>query len=222
MSNPFDGPNDYSGSEWSRPRDAEWQSANAQWNAPGNQHNVNPAPMMAPPPPQQPQYEQYQQYGSGKRSSAGAIVAGILGGLLVLGLIVVGGIFALRSVDSSWFGGGSSVATVMETVTEHAPAEGEVAEKEEAATSKMKEPTPTTSKAKDVSLSDVTVSGPTSMPFAYQVQSDVIAYYNSHGKIPSYVDSYSSVTGETYRMTCTQYQTYVHCYGGNNANVYLR
>lgn len=69
---------------------------------------------------------------------------------------------------------------------------------------------------------NVYTSGPTSTAFAHEVarqwRNDYGSSYTGNGS----VRAYSSVTGSTYTMNCTNYQTYVHCQGGNNANVYIR
>lgn len=69
---------------------------------------------------------------------------------------------------------------------------------------------------------NVYTSGPTSSSFAHEVARQ---WRNDYGSIytgDAAVRAYSPVTGSTYTMNCINYQTYVHCQGGNDANVYLQ
>ncbi len=64
-------------------------------------------------------------------------------------------------------------------------------------------------------------SGPTSDSFALQVGSDFQQHYNRTGSTSASLTVYSSVTGRYYNMNCQDRGSYVHCTGGNNANVYI-
>lgn len=143
----------------------------------------------------------------------------VLGAFILVGAVVAAVVLGGRMVwgPSSDPAGDGDVSTVVETVT--AEPDSQSARPDEAEL-----PTATDSRPRTVpskSLTSVSVSGPTSWAFAYQVQADVLAYYDSHGTIPAAVESYSPTTGRTYRMTCDEYTTYVHCHGGNDAHVYL-
>lgn len=69
---------------------------------------------------------------------------------------------------------------------------------------------------------NVYTSGPTSNAFAHEVARQWRSDYGSSHTGDGSVRAYSPVTGSTYTMNCTNYQTYVHCQGGNNANVYIQ
>lgn len=64
-------------------------------------------------------------------------------------------------------------------------------------------------------------SGPTSDSFALQVGADFLSNYYATGSTSTSMSVYSSVTGYSYYMTCIDRGSYVHCTGGNNANVYI-
>ena len=64
-------------------------------------------------------------------------------------------------------------------------------------------------------------SGPTSDSFALQVGADFLSNYHATGSTSTSMMVYSSFTGYSYYMTCTDRGSYVHCTGGNNANVYI-
>lgn len=64
-------------------------------------------------------------------------------------------------------------------------------------------------------------SGPTSDSFALQVGADFLSNYYSTGSTSTSMSVYSTVTGYSYYMTCIDRGSYVHCTGGNNANVYI-
>ena len=64
-------------------------------------------------------------------------------------------------------------------------------------------------------------SGPTSDTFAYSVAESFLSNYYATGNTSASLTVYSAVTGQNYYMTCTDRGSYVHCTGGNNANVYI-
>lgn len=64
-------------------------------------------------------------------------------------------------------------------------------------------------------------SGPTSDGFALSVRDAFVDAYLSNHRTSQTVTAYSSTTYQSYSMTCTDAGSYVHCAGGNNANVYI-
>ncbi len=70
-------------------------------------------------------------------------------------------------------------------------------------------------------LDNVWKSGPTSDVFAMAVAKAFSDEYRSTKNTSPTLQVYSAVTGQTYQMTCSDNGQYVHCTGGNNANVYI-
>ena len=72
-------------------------------------------------------------------------------------------------------------------------------------------------------LNSVWKSGPTSDSFALAVRDAYVdAYLNGdEDDFNHVVEAYSDVTGTSYTMTCRDNGQYVHCTGGNDANVYI-
>ncbi|MFC6317247.1 flagellar basal body-associated FliL family protein [Corynebacterium gerontici] len=70
-------------------------------------------------------------------------------------------------------------------------------------------------------LDNVWKSGPTSDSFALAVAKDFSDQYRTNGNTSPTLNVYSPVTGQTYQMSCSDNGQYVHCTGGNNANVYI-
>lgn len=64
-------------------------------------------------------------------------------------------------------------------------------------------------------------SGPTSDSFARAVRSTFVQNYTRTGATNATLEVHSSVTGRNYTMHCSDESSYVHCSGGDNANVYL-
>lgn len=61
----------------------------------------------------------------------------------------------------------------------------------------------------------------TSDDFAQAVRDAFVEAYLDDRETDQTLDVRSPVTGDSYRMTCTDEGSYVHCAGGNNANVYI-
>lgn len=71
-------------------------------------------------------------------------------------------------------------------------------------------------------FNSVYLSGPTSESFAQAVRDAYVrAYLDDNETDQDLDDVYSPVTGEHYSVTCRDQGSYVHCTGGNNANVYI-
>lgn len=70
-------------------------------------------------------------------------------------------------------------------------------------------------------LNAVWKSGPTSDDFALAVRDAFVEAYLGDRSFDQEVDVYSSVTGQSYTMRCSDNGEYVHCRGGNDANVYI-
>lgn len=64
-------------------------------------------------------------------------------------------------------------------------------------------------------------SGATSDDFAQVVHRQWLAEYRESGQANSTIQAYSPTTGKNYTMTCRDAGEYVHCTGGDNANVYI-
>ncbi|MBC3184997.1 hypothetical protein H7347_00080 [Corynebacterium sp. zg-331] len=67
----------------------------------------------------------------------------------------------------------------------------------------------------------VWASGATSEDFAQVVHRQWLSEYQQTGRLTATVRAYSPTTGKTYTMNCRDAGEYVHCTGGNNANVYI-
>ncbi|MDN5684074.1 hypothetical protein [Corynebacterium glyciniphilum] len=61
----------------------------------------------------------------------------------------------------------------------------------------------------------------TSDEFAEAVRNAFVDAYLDNRETDQTIDVRSPVTGDNYQMTCTDEGSYVHCAGGNNANVYI-
>ena len=61
----------------------------------------------------------------------------------------------------------------------------------------------------------------TSDEFAEAVRNAFVEAYLDNRETDQTIDVRSPVTGDSYQMTCTDEGSYVHCTGGNNANVYI-
>ncbi|WP_312976768.1 hypothetical protein [Corynebacterium sp.] len=61
----------------------------------------------------------------------------------------------------------------------------------------------------------------TSDEFAEAVRNAFVDAYLDNRETDQTIDVRSPVTGDSYQMTCTDEGSYVHCAGGNNANVYI-
>lgn len=61
----------------------------------------------------------------------------------------------------------------------------------------------------------------TSDEFAEAVRDAFVEAYLDNGQTDQSLDVASPVTDESYRMDCTDEGSYVHCSGGNDANVYI-
>lgn len=72
-------------------------------------------------------------------------------------------------------------------------------------------------------LNSVWKSGPTSDSFALAVRDAYVDAYldGDEDEFNHVVEAYSDVTGTSYTMSCRDNGEYVHCTGGNDANVYI-
>ncbi|WIM68406.1 hypothetical protein QP027_03135 [Corynebacterium breve] len=70
-------------------------------------------------------------------------------------------------------------------------------------------------------LNVYTGSSVTSAPFAESVGQAFREHEANTGETNGTISAYSSVTGRSYQMTCTDNGSYVTCRGGNNAVVYI-
>ncbi|MCH6196942.1 hypothetical protein MHT86_05455 [Corynebacterium mastitidis] len=71
------------------------------------------------------------------------------------------------------------------------------------------------------SFSQVWSSGATSDDFAQVVRQEWWKAYQETGQTDQTVRAYSPATQRSYEMTCRDTGEYIHCTGGNNANVYI-
>lgn len=195
--------------------------------------NQGQPPAQHFPQPQQPPYQQGPQYqgmpGPGKSGSTMKLVLIILAAVLVLAAIVGTSFWFFGSRGSS----GSSGAPVQVTVTtvvppESIPAPGPAP----SGGSRPANPSlPGGAVAANSSARNgnpggnfnnaYTGSSVTSQPFANSVRDVFALNYVNTGQTSAVLNVYSSVTGQTYTMNCTDNSQYVTCTGGNNAVVYI-
>ncbi|MEJ4100738.1 hypothetical protein V5S96_10280 [Corynebacterium mastitidis] len=71
------------------------------------------------------------------------------------------------------------------------------------------------------SFQQVWSSGATSDDFAQVVRQEWWKAYQETGQTDQTVRAYSPATQRSYEMTCRDTGEYIHCTGGNNANVYI-
>lgn len=64
-------------------------------------------------------------------------------------------------------------------------------------------------------------SGPTTDAFAIAVRDSYVDAYLDNRKTDQVISAYSSTTYLEYTMTCVDKGSYIHCTGGNDANVYI-
>ena len=64
-------------------------------------------------------------------------------------------------------------------------------------------------------------TGVTSCPFAQAVRDSFVEHFLDTGNTSGTITAYSTVTGRSYTMTCTDDGDYVTCRGGNNAVVHI-
>lgn len=162
--------------------------------------------------------------GSSSNKKVLLIIAAILVGIALLAALAF---FGIRSMLSS--GEDDTVIvyeTVTPTMTEEAP---ETTERPTSTTTTGRTSNPNlpaglvpVSTGRDNGhYANVYKSGPTSDSFAISVANDFNAARGSKERGITTVDTYSPVTGITYTMTCNDNGEYVHCTGGNNANVFI-
>lgn len=70
-------------------------------------------------------------------------------------------------------------------------------------------------------FNSIWLSGPTTPGFAENVRNAYVNAYRADRKTDQTVSASSPTTGMTYTMTCVDQGSYIHCTGGNNANVYI-
>lgn len=70
-------------------------------------------------------------------------------------------------------------------------------------------------------FNSIWLSGPTTAGFAENVRNAYVNAYRVDRKTNQTVSASSPTTGLTYTMTCVDQGSYIHCTGGNNANVYI-
>lgn len=70
-------------------------------------------------------------------------------------------------------------------------------------------------------FNNVYLSGPTSEEFALIVRDEFVDQYLDTKRTTAVVQAYSPTTEQSYSMDCQDKGSYVHCTGGNNANVYI-
>lgn len=70
-------------------------------------------------------------------------------------------------------------------------------------------------------FNNVYLSGPTSEEFALIVRDKFVDQYLDTKETSAVVEAHSPVTGQSYSMDCQDRGGYVHCTGGNDANVYI-
>lgn len=70
-------------------------------------------------------------------------------------------------------------------------------------------------------FNNVYLSGPTTAPFALAVRDAFVDHFLETKETSGVIQAYSPMTRITYTMNCEDKKSYVHCTGGNNANVYI-
>lgn len=70
-------------------------------------------------------------------------------------------------------------------------------------------------------FNSIWLSGPTTPGFAENVRNAYVDAYRVDRETDQTVVAASPTTGLTYTMTCVDKGSYIHCTGGNDANVYI-
>lgn len=172
-----------------------------------NSNNTDPQGNWYAQPPQQYQYPPQQP----QRSNTGMIVAIILAVIAILAVLGMAGVLVFQNMNK----GESTQSTVWETETVvPAPSGG-------SGGSGGQEVAPPQRSLPSGYTHAYAETGNTSTEFAGQTLSEFNVHYTNSGAVPSSMDVYSPVTGQTYTMSCWKITGGVRCQGGNNASVLL-
>lgn len=171
-----------------------------------------------------------QSGGTGGGRTGVVVIVVVLVVLLVAGL----GVLAATRWDSL-FGGGSATAPVTTTVV--VPADNGSSDAPQQTSSQSADrgrPTSASLPAGVTPVNDaarngaptgnfnsVWLSGPTTEGFAVVVRDAYVTAYMADRKTDQSVVAVSPTTRQSYTMTCRDTGSYIHCTGGNNANVYI-
>ena len=185
---------------------------------------------------QQPPQPQYQyQYGQPAQSRSWMWV------LLAIALAVIIATVGVAAWLFGWFGGGGTQAsgpvtstytsTVQVAPGQQADAPGTTRTTEPRERERGDRPVPSGSIPANSAARDNAPTGDfnsvwrgttvTSEPFANAVRDAFVRNYNDTGDTDATLSVFSSVTGQTYTMTCRDNGSYVTCTGGNNAVVHI-
>lgn len=202
----------------------------------GNAQNPFETPQQQFPPQPQVGYAQQAQppqpqyapvYQEPKRSSAPWIVLVIL---LLLAIIAGAVLLYMRAQNTN--GTAATQEDPVTVVTTVPPAESsttteqKTSEKQRPAIPNLPSGVQAVSSGAKAgrqsgNFDNVWKSGPTSDAFAMAVAKDFSDQYRTSRNTSPTLNVYSPVTGETYQMNCSDNGQYVHCTGGNDANVYI-
>ena len=205
-----------------------------QWGAQGPQGQNQPQGY-----PQNQQNQRGQQGQQGNGGGNGTKIALII--VVILLVIALGVLLATQW--NSLFGsddsdnGVSSPATTTVVVPPDAGGSGDSGDTDDSA------PTTTASQARPTSadlpggvtpvnaaaqngeptgnFNSIWLSGPTTPGFAENVRNSYVEAYRVDRKTDQTVTASSPTTGQTYTMSCSDQGSYIHCTGGNDANVYI-
>lgn len=167
--------------------------------------------------------------GAGGNGGRGAKIAIIV--LVVLLVIAVGVILATQW--NNLVGGDDDSSASPATTTMVLPADGSGSSGQDSSSSASRPTTPnlpsgvTAVNAAAINneptgnFNSVWLSGPTTPGFAENVRNAYVNAYLSNRKTDQTVTASSPSTRRTYTMTCVDKTSYIHCTGGNNANVYI-
>ncbi|MDO5669657.1 MAG: hypothetical protein Q4G50_06610 [Corynebacterium sp.] len=180
--------------------------------------------------PPQPQYQQYQQPTQSK---------GWLWILLAIALAVIIATVGVAGWLFGWFGGSGSqasgpVTSTFTSTVQVAPgeqAQTPTTEPRERERERGEQAVPSGSIPANSAARDNAPTGDfnsvwrgttvTSEPFANAVRDAFVRNYLDTGDTDATLRVFSSVTGQTYTMTCRDNGSYVTCTGGNNAVVHI-
>ncbi|HIW95114.1 MAG TPA: hypothetical protein H9867_01290 [Candidatus Corynebacterium gallistercoris] len=227
------GPQPQQGQQPQQPQQQNWQQGQPQWNQPQPQWNQQPGQFN-------PQGQYYPQGGpaysnnTGSKKSGGWIVAVIL-----IAIIVVLGLFGFFGYQALIKDGGNSD----ETQTAQGSSTGDAGKETTSSTTESTTAAPEEEgrperpalPAGAIAANDAARNGDpagdfnqvwrgteiTSEPFAQAVRDAFVRHYLDTDQTSGTVNAYSSVTGQTYTMKCTDNDEFVTCTGGNNAVVYI-
>lgn len=187
------------------------------------QYAPQPQPMVQPMAQPQPMAP-YMAVPVEKQSSSSGlgVVAAVLGTVLVL-LIAVGAgyfVYSQRSGSGS-VSNPAPQAGVANAPAEQAPAAPNAADR----AANFSVPGSWRACGGSGSAGDLNLyyagTSVTSCPFAGAVRDALVDHYTSTGSLNGAVTAYSTVTGRSYVMSCSDNGTYVTCTGGNNAVVHV-